>query len=210
MLRTPGAWDLLHPEELATAAAMAAWRAEEHLAGRALLRLLTAELLGNTAAQRKLVVEPNGRPRLPHTPPYGVSISHSGPYVAAAVAENREVGVDIQTPRSPSPGMLRRCCVPKTAAWLATLPPEMAAHAFAQVWTVQEACVKAHGTGLSGSPWKVPVSPESTAGTWQLLRWNRAPWPAEAGETAALACAIGPPAPDRSSPTPPLENHHAR
>jgi 4'-phosphopantetheinyl transferase len=194
MLSATAALDRLRPEELRAAAAMAPWRAREHLAGRALLRLLLVEPLGEEGARSPLVPEPNGRPRLPASPSTGVSVSHSGRYAAAAIGMGVDIGVDVQAPRAPSSGMLRRCCTPRTAARLAKMPPDRAARAFAQVWTVQEACVKARGTGLSGAPWRVPAEPDRPAGAWGGLRWQRLPWPAAAGARhTALALAFGPP-----------------
>ncbi|MGC9500923.1 4'-phosphopantetheinyl transferase family protein [Streptomyces sp. WG7] len=194
VLATPRAVKRLRPEECRSAASMAAWRAREHLAGRALLRLLLAEVAGEEDARAPVVPEPNGRPRLPDCQNTGVSISHSGPYAAAAVATGLDVGVDAQVPRPPSAALLRRCCAPGTAARLANLPSERAALAFAQVWTVQEACVKARGTGLSGAPWRVRADPDGQAGTWGALHWRRPPWHDAVGaEPVALACAFGPP-----------------
>ncbi|MEV5149960.1 4'-phosphopantetheinyl transferase superfamily protein, partial [Streptomyces sp. NPDC052727] len=156
--------------------------------------LLLVEVAGEGDARAPVVPEPAGRPRLPGSPDTGVSISHSGPYVAAAVATGLDVGVDAQVPRPPSATLLRRCCTSGTAARLANLPPERAALAFARIWTVQEACVKARGTGLSGAPWRVRAGPDGQAGTWGALRWRRPPWHDAAGtEPVALACAFGPP-----------------
>ncbi|WP_369147681.1 4'-phosphopantetheinyl transferase superfamily protein [Streptomyces sp. R44] len=194
VLATPAAVWRLRPEEYRSAAGMAAWRAREHLAGRALLRLLLAEVAGEEDARAPVVPEPAGRPRLPGSPDTGVSISHSGPYAAAAVATGLDVGVDAQVPRPPLAALLRRCCAPGTAAHLANLPPERAALAFARIWSVQEACVKARGTGLSGAPWRVRVDPGSQAGTSGALHWRRPPWhDAADAEPVALACAFGPP-----------------
>jgi 4'-phosphopantetheinyl transferase len=190
LLATPAALDRIRPEEYRSAAAMAAWRSREHLAGRALLRLLLAEVTGEQDARAPVIPEPAGRPRLPGSPRTGVSISHSGPYAAAAVGVGLDVGVDVQMPRPPSPAMVRRCCSPETALRLAPLSPERAAAAFARIWTVQEACVKARGTGLSGAPWLVRAEPDGQAGTWETLLWRRSPWSASEGsDTAALDCA---------------------
>ncbi|MGW6922394.1 4'-phosphopantetheinyl transferase family protein [Streptomyces sp. NPDC054950] len=208
VLATPAALDRLRPEEHRSAAAMAAWRAREHLGGRALLRLLLAEVTGEADARAPVVPEPAGRPRLPGSPRTGVSISHSGPYAAAAVGVGLDVGVDVQTARPPSPAMVRRCCSPQTALRLASLSPERAADAFARIWTVQEACVKARGAGLSGAPWRVRAEPDGEAGTWGTLLWRRCARPvSEGSETAALACAFGPAegaprAPGRHRPRP--------
>jgi 4'-phosphopantetheinyl transferase len=193
VLATPAILDRLHPEEHRTAATMAPWRAREHLAGRALLRLLLAEVTGEADARAPVVPEPAGRPRLPSSPGTGVSISHSGPYAAAAVGIGLDVGVDVQLPRPPSPAMVRRCCPPRTAVRLASMAAAQSAQAFARIWTVQEACVKACGTGLSGAPWRIRAEPDGVAGTWGHLGWRRLLRPAPPdGEDAALACAFGP------------------
>lgn len=191
VLRPHRARGRLRPEELRAAADLPRWRAEEHLAGRVLLRLLAAEALPGADPDLAIAREPGGRPWLPGRPGTAVSISHSGPYAAAAVAEGRSVGVDVQVPRTPSAGMLRRCCGPRAAARLGALPADRAAWEFARVWTVQEACVKAHGTGLSGAPWHVPVRPGRLAGTWQDLSWACLPWPGDARAPAAVGCAHG-------------------
>ncbi|WP_411104862.1 4'-phosphopantetheinyl transferase family protein [Streptomyces sp. cmx-4-9] len=207
VLAAPAALDRLRPEEQRAAAAMAPWRAREHLAGRALLRTLLARLLGEADARGPVVPEPAGRPRLPGSPRTGVSISHSGPYAAAAVGIGLDVGVDVQVPCPPSAGMLRRCCPPHTAARLTSLPPGAAARAFARVWTVQEACVKARGTGLPGAPWRIRADLDAPAGSWGRLRWSRLTVPAPpAAEVPAVACAFGPadpaavPAPGHPTP----------
>ncbi|QIJ60677.1 4'-phosphopantetheinyl transferase superfamily protein [Streptomyces sp. JB150] len=207
VLGTPGAVRRLRPEEYRAAAGMAGWRAREHLAGRALLRLLLAEVAGEEDACAPVVPEPAGRPRLPGSPDTGVSVSHSGPYAAAAVAAGLDVGVDVQVPREPSAALLRRCCAPGTAARLASLPPERAALAFARIWTVQEACVKARGTGLAGAPWRVRAGPGGRAGTWGALRWRRPPWSGPGAGPVALACAFGPPA---AHPAPPQDAPRGR
>lgn len=204
VLAAPSTVERLHPDEYRSAATMAPWRAREHLAGRALLRLLLAEVADEENAHAPVFPEPAGRPRLPASPDTGVSVSHSGPYTAAAVGVGLDVGVDVQAPRPPSPAMVRRCCAPGTAARLAAMAPERAARAFARIWTVQEACVKARGTGLSGAPWRVRAEPEGRAGAWGTLDWRRPPRPAAAdAEMVALACAFGPAEP---CPLPPEGN----
>ncbi|MGA4803265.1 4'-phosphopantetheinyl transferase superfamily protein [Streptomyces lavendulocolor] len=202
VLAAPRVLDRLRPEERRAAAGMPPWRAAEHLAGRALVRHLLAGLLGEEGARGPVVPEPGGRPRLPGSPGTGISVSHSGPYAVAAVGAGADVGVDVQVPVPPSPRMLRRCCAPRTAARLTAMEPGPAALAFARVWAVQEACVKARGTGLAGAPWRVPADPDAPAGAWGSLRWCRLPRPAGAGpEPAALACAFGPPEPAGPSRT---------
>ena len=41
----------------------------------------------------------------------------------------------------------------------------------AGIWTVQEACVKAAGSGLAGRPWRIPVEVAQLHGRWRGYRW---------------------------------------
>ncbi|MEU9153622.1 4'-phosphopantetheinyl transferase superfamily protein [Streptomyces sp. NPDC048417] len=159
-----------HRDDLAQAASLAPWRAEEFLAGRATLRRLIREVrpdLADTAVRP----DPRGRPCLVGHPDVGVSVSHDGGLSAAAVAPGRRVGVDVQLPPDrPSEGLLRRC-LNGHAAQLEKLPAPERARELAWVWTVQESCVKAAGTGLAGRPWTIPVTPGHRHGRWGRYRW---------------------------------------
>ncbi|MER5527456.1 4'-phosphopantetheinyl transferase superfamily protein [Streptomyces sp. NPDC002677] len=159
-----------HRDDLAQAAGLLPWRAEEFLAGRATLRRLIREVrpdLADTAVRP----DPQGRPCLVGHPDVGVSVSHDGGLSAAAVAPGRRVGVDVQLPPDrPSEGLLRRC-LNGHAAQLEKLPAPERARELAWVWTVQESCVKAAGTGLAGRPWTIPVTPGHRHGRWGRYRW---------------------------------------
>ncbi|SEC38593.1 4'-phosphopantetheinyl transferase [Streptomyces sp. 3213] len=160
----------LHRDDLAQAEGLPSWRAEEFLAGRATLRRLIHEVrpdLADTAIRP----DAQGRPCLVGHPDIGVSISHDGGLSAAAVAPGRRVGVDVQLPPAElSEGMLRRC-LKGHAAQLEKLTAAERAREFAWVWTVQESCVKAAGTGLAGRPWSIAVPPGHRHGRWGRYRW---------------------------------------
>lgn len=160
-----------HPEDHAAASGMVAWRAEEFLAGRALLRRLLAEIVPE-AAHGRVVVGPNGKPYLPDRPDIGISIAHDAGHFAACVGLGRAVGVDIQRPlRHLDPGVIRRCVRAGHEA-LDALPCDERSREFAWIWTAQEACVKAEGSGLAGGPWTVDVRPTQTTGTWKRFHWR--------------------------------------
>ncbi|MEU5365867.1 4'-phosphopantetheinyl transferase superfamily protein [Streptomyces sp. NPDC005925] len=157
-------------DDLARAASLPSWRAERFLAGRAALRRLLREVrpdLADTAVRP----DARGRPCLVGHPDVGVSVSHDGGLSAAAVAPGRRVGVDVQLPPDePYEGMLRRC-LQGHAAPLESLPAPERARELAWVWTVQESCVKAAGTGLAGRPWTIDVTPGHRHGRWGRYRW---------------------------------------
>ncbi|GAA3451792.1 4'-phosphopantetheinyl transferase family protein [Dactylosporangium matsuzakiense] len=150
----------------------AAARAAQSLAARALLRGLLAQVAGPAAAALPVAATDNGRPYLPDRPDLGVSLSHDGGWVAVAVGLDAAVGVDVQLPVPVTPALIRRCCTPDAARVLDALPTVDRDLAFAWIWTVQEACVKAEGTGLAGRPWTVPVPVDGHHGTWRGYRWH--------------------------------------
>jgi 4'-phosphopantetheinyl transferase len=159
-----------HPTDALTASAMPAWRATEFLAGRAILRRLLATV-APTAADAELPADRRGRPVVAGMPGIGVSVSHDDGMVAACVGHGR-VGVDIQgVPALPPDGLLDRC-LGRHAGTVAHLSPARQAEELAWVWSVQEACVKAAGTGMGGLPWTIDVPPGASAGRWGDHRWR--------------------------------------
>jgi len=72
-------------------------RARQWLAGRALAHRLLQEL---TDLPATLCNDDNGRPFFAEIPGLGVSLSHSGEWVAAVVARGAAVGIDIELVRA--------------------------------------------------------------------------------------------------------------
>lgn len=158
------------PDDATAAAGLAPWRAAERLAGRAALRELL-RLAEPGLVTSPVVTDRHGKPWLADDPGVGISISHDGGTVAAAVALHGPVGVDVQhTPDRPSDGVLRRC-LGRHARALDRLGPQQRARELAWVWSAQEACVKATGTGLSGRPWSIDIPPGRGRGRWRGYRW---------------------------------------
>ncbi|MFD8436762.1 4'-phosphopantetheinyl transferase family protein [Streptomyces microflavus] len=154
----------------AAASRLPPWRAVEYAASRTLLRALLREI-GEDLRDGPVAALPGGRPYLPGRPGLGVSLSHSSGWAAAAVGRDRDVGVDVQTPSAVGHRLLRLCCSPADAEALIALPEERRRGEFAWIFTVQEACVKAVGRGLSGRPWSVPVALGQQAGAWGRVSW---------------------------------------
>jgi 4'-phosphopantetheinyl transferase len=159
-----------HPLDQETAAGQPQWRVEEFLASRALLRhLLRATLPG--LAGVPVGADAHGRPVLEGHPDTGISISHDGDAIAVAVAPDRRVGVDVQLPPDSAPDALLRRCMGAHAAEVIPLSEGRRAAELAWVWTAQEACVKAAGTGLSGRPWAIDIPPGVRNGRWEDFTW---------------------------------------
>lgn len=159
-----------HPHDQATAAVLPRWRVEEFLASRALLRHLLRATFPEPA-DVAVQADEQGRPVLAGHPDTGISISHDGDAIAVAVAPHRRVGVDVQLPPDSAPDALLRRCLGEHTQHVSTLPEPQRAVELAWVWTAQEACVKAAGTGLSGRPWAIDVPPGRRCGQWEDFEW---------------------------------------
>ena len=164
----------IDPHDLASTANLPPWRRRERLSGRGVLRALLRQVVPD-AAGAEVLSSANGRPALAGFPEVGVSVSHDAGVAAAAVAVGRGVGIDVQRPRTPLSERMIRRCLRERARDLDGLPMAERAVELAWVWSVQEACVKAEGTGIGGKPWAidVPVRPrDGRAGTlkWVALR----------------------------------------
>jgi 4'-phosphopantetheinyl transferase len=146
--------------------------ADERLAARALLRRLLAEVVDAEAAAAPLAADERGKPFLAGREDVAVSLSHSDGWVAAAVRPGGgAVGVDVQASIPRGELLMRRCCRPTTRRRLARRSPQQRALELAWIWSVQEACVKAQGTGIAGLPWTIPVQVEQRRGRWQDVSW---------------------------------------
>ncbi|MFM9368746.1 4'-phosphopantetheinyl transferase family protein [Streptomyces sp. Da 82-17] len=159
-----------HPLDRESADGLPPWRAAEFLASRALLRALLATTLP-ALADAPVTADADGRPVLDGHPDTGISISHDGEAVAVAVAPHRTVGVDVQLPQDRAPESLLRRCLGGHADAVLHLPERQRAAELAWVWTAQEACVKAAGTGLAGRPWQIDVPPHQLLGRWGEFTW---------------------------------------
>ncbi|MEU7576083.1 4'-phosphopantetheinyl transferase superfamily protein [Streptomyces sp. NPDC041068] len=176
----PGVWVALHTADpppgpltaadVAVAERLPPWRARELLAGRRVLRALLAARFPE-AADAPIRYRPGGRPVLAGRPRLGISVSHDRDATAACAGLDRAVGVDVQyAPERVRPSLLRRCAHDR-AEELARLPAERRGAEFAWLWTVQEACAKAEGSGLAGRPWRIAVPPGRRAGSWGRYTW---------------------------------------
>ena len=96
---------------------------------------------------------PHGRPAVPGGAVH-FSLSHSGAWVAVALAET-PVGVDVEeVPDAQTVRDIAPLLHPGETAELAALDAEERAEAFARCWTRKEAYLKATGAGLSEAPAK--------------------------------------------------------
>lgn len=170
---------------------LSAARRAEFVAGRALMRILLGDILGCPPAQVPIAVTPAGRPEVESpagSEPLGVSLSHAGGLVAAAVSRHADIGIDIEAATRPLTAVAWSCSEAERA-WLTGLPARSRAEGFTRLWTKKEACVKALGTGIRGRLAAIHCGPSRT-GRWRDVAWCEVPVaPGFAGAVAVRSAA---------------------
>lgn len=160
----------LPPAERERRAEMAEERQRAFVGGRALARQVLGVVLG--VAPQDVPIQLDGeRPLLPVATGLWISISHSGPVVACAVAR-RPVGLDVEEPsgREPEDSLLRRVCAPREIDRVRRSGDPEAV--FLRLWVRKEAVAKALGLGLdAGFPTlhvDSPLPVRAGGGRWRV------------------------------------------
>jgi len=170
---------LLSADELGRAAGLRFARDRSRfVAARGLLRTLLGERHGVDAARIEFVYDERGKPRLPDRTGLRFNLSHSGPLLALALCEGREVGVDVEAIRHEiaAEGIARRFLPAGIATEIGELSGPARSEAFFRAWVRQEAYAKACGAGLE------------LIGQWpDPARWRVVDLEAPPGHAAALA-----------------------
>lgn len=126
-------------------------------ARRDLLRLMAARVLGRRVAEVTILHRDGRAPRIaapcgtrPGTPDLGLSLASRGRFSALAVAAGR-IGIDVEIvdPAGEVPWAVLH---PRERADLAALAGPERAAAFARLWTLKEAYLKALHWGLARDP----------------------------------------------------------
>ena len=156
------------------------------VASRWALRGVLARYLDEDPAAVALRLGERGKPALADpTATLRFNLSHSGALALIAVAEGREVGVDVEEidPERDVVPLAERGLDPAAAAAIRAAPPETRATAFHEAWARREAIVKCLGSGLGA-----PLPPDPVA----VSAFDAGP-----GYAAALAVAGAEPLPHR-------------
>jgi 4'-phosphopantetheinyl transferase len=126
------------------------------LCGRMMARTLVGRALGVPPDSWRWKEGPHGRPEIaePATT-LRFNLAHSAGLVACALAEGRDVGVDVEHLARPQVDekMVRRYCSPVEAADIEGRGANDWQNRFLAYWTLKEAYLKARGLGIS-----VPLS----------------------------------------------------
>jgi 4'-phosphopantetheinyl transferase len=148
---------ILSAAEQARAAGIAAATARgQYVAGRVLSRLALAVRTGVAPGRVPIGLDPTGRPHLADRrgTAAGVdfNLSHSGRFVAVAVATGLRIGIDVEQhqPRHVSAALSERFFSPAEHEWLEASRASSYPRRWGRVWTTREAHAKARGIGVRG------------------------------------------------------------
>jgi 4'-phosphopantetheinyl transferase len=117
---------------------------------RAMLRMLLADAGLGPPECLTIVAAVHGKPELSDPSAVRFNVAHSGDVALIAIAEMREVGVDVETvrPRPDLRAVARRFFTAAEAEAVASVESDARAAAFHRCWVRKEACIKATGLGL--------------------------------------------------------------
>ena len=121
----------------------------------AALRSILSKYVNDPARALQFAEGPYGKPKLAPshaTEKIEFNLSHSNELALIAVAQGREIGVDVEWVRAnfAFDEVAQRFFTTKEVAALHALPFHLQREAFYKCWTSKEAFLKAKGTGLSG------------------------------------------------------------
>ncbi len=113
--------------------------------------LLLRHVLGDVVLQDAILTE-HGKPSFLDCVPF--SLSHSGDYVALAVAQcqGHVLGVDVEKVKRFLPGVAEKCFTVQEQTWLQSQPQGFQQQAFCTLWTGKESVLKATGLGFALQP----------------------------------------------------------
>jgi 4'-phosphopantetheinyl transferase len=127
---------------------------KQFIVARALLRIILGRYLAREPSELSFCYNQYGKPELlsaDRTQIIHFNLSHARELALIAVAQNCDVGIDLEYIRLDLPWeeMAQSCFSPRERAILHQLPAAMKASVFFTVWTRKEAYIKATGKGLS-------------------------------------------------------------
>jgi len=143
---------LLDPAEQARAAAMTdPARRIQYVAAHAALRRVLGAATDQAPEAVQFHHEAHGRPLLRGDNAPHFSLSHSGPEAAIALSHSVRLGVDLELrrPRPQARRLVQRLFAPAERDLLLDLPTADFDIAFARLWVLKEAFIKADGRGLA-------------------------------------------------------------
>lgn len=147
------------------------------IGARAHLRQILSRYLTRNAQDICFVYSPHGKPALSFEQNEGdlrFNLSHSKDWAIYAIAQHREIGVDIEAVRSELDwqNLVERVFSEAEKAFIRQAPQSTRHQLFFQGWTRKEAVLKAMGCGLSCSPECIEVASATVPSTYSVQE----PW----------------------------------
>ncbi len=123
------------------------------------IRLLLGSYLQRPGKDIDIVKDAHGKPSI-RGETLAINVSHSGHYLALAVASSGPIGIDIEKKRQIKrvAGLARRCFSSEEAHAIGLLAEPDASDVFLHRWTKTEALVKAQGDRLATSLSEIRLS----------------------------------------------------
>jgi phosphopantetheinyl transferase len=147
-------------------------RQRQFIAGRALARRLICSLGDDQTVPMPIEVDAVGKPFLPRWPALHLSISHSGDWIACAVA-NVPIGLDIEriNPTRSTGDLIEQVCSKEEQSLFESLSPDRRDRLFTELWTVKEAWLKRRGVSLDiglmrDIRWKAAAATSGNCASW--------------------------------------------
>ncbi len=121
-------------------------RRQQYLCGRSLLRRMLQERTGKAAINHQLTTTETGKPVCIDGP--AISVTHAGDRVACSVAEDGEIGIDLEVigEHRDISKIARKFFSAEESGWLDSQPKDR----FYMLWVLKEAYVKAAGRSIFG------------------------------------------------------------
>ena len=167
-----GAAHLLSPAEQERLAKMRhPQQARLFLLGRYLLRQLLADPMSQSPERIDIKINARGKPQLVQ-PGWHFNISHSGSTLALAISNQAPLGIDVEGRLLSSTQVHRLARRYFTDAEQAWLNQHNNADAFLQLWTIKEAVLKAHGSGIANNLSAVHWQPYDNAAYFDDARYS--------------------------------------
>jgi len=189
----PLAPDLLDPQEKSRAQRLRSPRkAAAFIAGRTRLRQILSLYLMTDPRDASFDCNAHGKPSLSGAEARGISfnLSHSGDWGLCAVAQGREVGVDLEQVSDDLAfePLAKRFFSAAEFCWLRNSPGGRRRRNFYRLWTRKESWLKGKGGGFSEP--KLTLDPVHIAGTSAFAEdWWLSNVPVKRGYVGALAVA---------------------
>ncbi len=124
---------------------------DNYIVAHGLLRETLANYINEPAVQLKFSKTEFGKPFLADYPELSFNMSHSGNSLAIAVAQQCQLGIDIEyyKPRDTWAGLVKKCFAFEEADYWHSLDKSEQGRTFYQFWVRKEAFVKADGKGIT-------------------------------------------------------------